>query len=85
MLRGRRIFRVLLNETQSQSEIVTDTPNIKELGISENKARQATGCGVNRRVTESLGLRNGRETRKQAVVAMLLREKVKGEFCFTHS
>jgi hypothetical protein len=25
------------------------------------------------------------ETRKYAVVAMLLREKVKGEFCFTHS
>jgi hypothetical protein len=28
------IFRALLNETQSQSQIVTDTPNIKELGIS---------------------------------------------------
>jgi hypothetical protein len=28
------IFRVLLNETQSQSQIVTNTPNIPELGIS---------------------------------------------------
>jgi hypothetical protein len=33
------IFRDLLNETEAQSQFVTDTRNIPELGISENKAR----------------------------------------------